>query len=546
MKTTVNSLTIETTITTEPVAPVSPASAAQPPAPPAPAQPAFSLRLAIGLTGMLLASLLAIVNEQVTAQAMNDVRGALSIGSDDGTWLTALFEAANVATMVFAPWFGITFTLKRFTLGALIAAMLFGFLCPLSPNLPAFYLLRVLQGIAGGCIPPMLIIVALRYLPPKIKLYGLAGYALTATFGPSVGTPLAALWTEYVSWKMAYWQIVPFGVISGIAIQFGLPQDPLKLERFESFDWFGLLTGFPAVAMLVIGLLQGDRLDWLNSTFICLMLGGGTLLLVLFLVNEWYHPVPFFKLQMLSRRNFSHGLSTLVGAVVLLVGVAAIPGQFLAHAHGYRPLQTTPLSLLVAIPLLITLPLTAAVLNLRRVDSRWVMAFGLSLIALSCFLGSFMTSEWIRDNFYWLQSLQIVAQPMVILAILMGVTTGLPPTDGSFASAMFNSLRGFAGVVATALIEGLGTAREHFHSSMLVDQLGNNALITSASYDSAQGYGELAHRIHEQAIVLTSADLYRVMACIAIAVLLLVPVLLVPVLPVRIYPPWSTTPPTPR
>ncbi|MFM0170977.1 EmrB/QacA family drug resistance transporter, partial [Paraburkholderia sediminicola] len=73
------------------------------------------LRLAIGLIGMLLASLLAILNEQVTAVALADIRGAFSIGRDDGTWLTALFEATNVATMVFAPWFGVTFTLKRFT-----------------------------------------------------------------------------------------------------------------------------------------------------------------------------------------------------------------------------------------------------------------------------------------------------------------------------------------------------------------------------------------------------------------------------------------------
>ena len=538
-------MTTATPLTTEaPTAavapPIAPLVAAEAPAQPSPpAQQGLSLRLATGLIGMLLASLLAIVNEQVTALAMTDVRGALSIGHDDGSWLTVLFEAANVSTMIFAPWFGITFTLKRFTLVAVIASMLFGVLCPFAPNLPTFYLLRVLQGIAGGCLPPMLIIVALRYLPPKIKLYGLAGYALTATFGPTIGTPLAALWTEYVSWKMAFWQIVPFGLISCAAIQYGLPQDPMKLERFRSFDWTGLLTGLPAVAMLVMGLLQGDRLDWLNSPFICVMLGGGTLLFVLFLVNEWYHPLPFFKLQLMYRRNFSHGLSTLVGAVMLLVGVAVIPAQFLAKVHTYRPLQTAPLSLLVAIPLLIALPLTAAVLNLRRVDSRWVMAFGLSLVATTCFLGSFMTSEWIRDNFYWLQSLQIVAQPMVILAILMGVTTGLPPTEGPFASAMFNSLKAFAGVAATALIDGLGTAREHFHSSMLVDHLGNNALIASQSIDGAHGLGELAHRIHEQAVVLTSADLYRVMAVIAVAVLLLVPVL-----PVRIYPPWSTPPST--
>jgi DHA2 family multidrug resistance protein len=44
-----------------------------------------------------------------------------------------------------------------------------------------------------------------------------------------------------------------------------------------------------------------------------------------------------------------------------------------------------------------------------------------------------------------------------------------------------------------------------------------------------------------QAVVLTSADLYRVMAVVAVALLFLVPVL-----PVRIYPPWCTTPPSSR
>ena len=511
------------------------------PLPPKSAAAELSPRLATGLVGMLLASLLAILNEQVTAVAMTDIRGALSIGHDDGSWLTALFEAANVATMVFAPWFAITLTLKRFTLGAVIAAMLIGVLCPFAPNLPALYALRVLQGIAGGCLPPMLIIAALRYLPPKIKLYGLAGYALTATFGPSLATPLAALWTEYVDWRMAFWQIVPLGLISCVAIQQGLPDESSKLERFKSFNWTGFVTGFPAIAMLVIGLLQGDRLDWLNSGFIRVMLDGGTLLLAAFLINEWFHPSPFFGLQLLRRRNFTHGLITLAGAVILLTGVAVIPAQYLAKVHGYRPLQTAPLALLVAIPLLIALPLTAALLNMQRVDRRWVIAIGLSLMATTCFLGSYMTSEWIRDNFYWLQSLQIAAQPMVILSILMGVTGGLPPTEGPLASAMFNTLKVFAGVAATGLIEGLGTARQHFHSSMLVDRLGNNALITTQSADANHGFGALAQRIHEQAIVLTSADLYRVMACIAVALLFLVPVL-----PTRIYPPWSTTPPSSR
>lgn len=497
-------------------------------------------RLATGLVGMLLASLLAILNEQVTAAAMADILGAFSIGHDDSTWLTALFEAANVATMVFAPWFGVTFTLKRFTIGAVLATLMLGVLCPFAPGFAALTVLRVLQGIAGGCLPPMLIIAALRYLPPKAKLYGLAGYAMTATFGPALGTPLAALWTEFADWRLAFWQIVPLGIACCAAIAYGLPADTTKPERLRAFNWSGFLTGFPAVAMLVVALLQGDRLDWFESAAIRALVAGGLTLLVAFLVNEWFHPLPFFRLQLLARRNFTHGLLTLAGAVMLLTAVAAIPGHHLAGVHGYRPLQTAPLSLLVAVPLLLSLPLTATLLNLRWVDSRWVLATGCLLMALTCIAGSRITAEWIRDDFYWLQSLQIVAQPMLILPILMGVTTGLPPAEGPFASAMFNSLKTFSAALATGLLETLGTAREHLHSNRLVDQLGNRAQLSAgAVLDNATGLAPLAHRLHEQALVLASADLYRLAACVA-AVLLL----LVPLLPVRIAPPWAPQPPS--
>jgi len=126
-----NSSTTETeTPTVEQSSAPAPVPVTKAPAQPTSKQSTLSVRLAVGLVGMLFASLLAILNEQVTAVSMADIQGAFSIGHDDGTWLTALFEAANVATMVFAPWFGITFTLKRFTIGAVIATMLFGILCP--------------------------------------------------------------------------------------------------------------------------------------------------------------------------------------------------------------------------------------------------------------------------------------------------------------------------------------------------------------------------------------------------------------------------------
>lgn len=493
---------------------------------PAPAAaPVFGLRIVIGLVGVLIAVLVAGLNEMVAKVAMPDIRGALYIGADEGTWLIATYAATSVSAMAFAPWCSVTFSLRRFTLSAIGAFTVLGILCPFAPNLESLMVLRTLQGLAGGSLPPMLMTVALRFLPPGVKLYGLASYALTATFGPSLGTPLAALWTEYVGWQWAFWQIVPPCLLAMVAVAYGLPQDPMRFERFKQFDWRGLLLGFPAICALVIGLSQGNRLDWFESTLICWLLGGGMVLLVLFFINEWSHPLPFFKLQMLTNLNLSHSLLTLGGVLIVLLAVIIIPSSYLAQVQGYRPVQTAPVLLMVALPQLLALPLVAALCNIRRVDCRWVLAIGLGLLALACAGGTQITSEWIRDNFYILQLFQVFGQPMAVIPLLMLATGGLAPQDGPFASAWFNTVKGFSAVLATGVLDVLTTARLHFHSTMLVDRLGNSPLADS----DAEG---LAYRIHEQAVVLTSSDLYYCMALLALAL-----ILLIPLMASRIYPP---------
>ncbi|WP_447592552.1 MFS transporter [Aquipseudomonas campi] len=486
----------------------------------------FGGRIIVGLIGVLLAVLVSGFNENVTRIALADIRGAMGIGHDEGSWLIALYAAPSVCAMAFAPWFSVTFSLRRFTLCAIGAFMLLGLLSPLAPNLHVLMLLRALQGLAGGALPPMLMTVALRFLPANIKVYGLASYALTATFGPSLGTPLAAFWVEYVGWQWAFWQIIPTSLLAMAAVAWGLPQDPLRLERFAQFDWRGLLLGFPAISMLVVGLIQGERLDWFESTLITTLFLGGGLLLVLLFINEWFHPLPFFKLQMLGLRNLSFALFALGVVLFVLLASSMIPTSYLAQVQGYRPLQSAPLMLWVALPQLLALPLVAALCNLRWVDCRWVLAIGMGMLVLSCGIGSHLTSAWIRDDFFVMQMLQVFAQPMAVLPLLMLSTGSIAPPEGPFASAWFNSIKGFAAVLAGGVLDALTTARLHFHSSMLVDRLGNNPLALDG-----QGAG-LAQRLHQQAVVLTSADLYLYVAVIAAAL-----ILIIPFVPTRIYPP---------
>ncbi|SDS86973.1 MFS transporter [Pseudomonas prosekii] len=491
--------------------------------------PIFGLRIIIGLVGVLLAVLVSGLNEMVTKVALADIRGALAIGYDEGTWLVASYTATSVAAMAFAPWCAVTFSLRRFTLCAIGLFTLLGVLCPFAPNYESLLLMRIVQGLAGGALPPMLMTVALRFLPANVKLYGLAGYALTATFGPGLGTPLAGLWTEYAGWQWTFWQIIAPCLVAMAAVAYGLPQDPPRLERLRQFNWRGFLLGFPAICMLVIGILQGNRLDWFESSLINFLLGGGLLLLVLFLINEWSQPVPFFKLQMLGIRNLAFALMTLAGVLVVLLAVVLIPSSYLAQVQGYRPIQTAPIMLIAALPQLIALPLVAALCNFRWVDCRWVLGIGLGMLALSCIGGSQLTSAWIRDDFYVLQLLQIFGQPMAVLPLLMLATGSITPMEGPFASAWFNTVKGLSAVIATGVIEALTTSRLHFHSTMLVDRLGNSPLVDA---DSAG----LAHRLHEQAVVLTASDLYLCMTGVAVAL-----ILLIFWLPTRMYPPRAPT-----
>jgi DHA2 family multidrug resistance protein len=119
----------------------------------------------------------------------------------------------------------------------------------------------------------------------------------------------------------------------------------------------------------------------------------------------------------------------------------------------------------------------------------------------------------------------------------------MAPTEGPFASAWFNTVKGFAAVVGAGMTEGVMTLREHFHSNVLVDQWGNRPYIPVLTQHYLASLSGLDHQamlalvgghIREQALVLASADVFRLMAVVPVAL-----IVLIPFVATRIYPPGS-------
>ena len=123
---------------------------AAPPAAPAPTP--FTFRVMLGLIGVLLAVLVSGFNEHVIEVELDDIQGAMGFSHDQGSWVTAIYEATEISAMAFAPWCGITFSIRRFAIAMIGLFAVLGAISPYAPDLPVLYVLRAVQGFAGGTL----------------------------------------------------------------------------------------------------------------------------------------------------------------------------------------------------------------------------------------------------------------------------------------------------------------------------------------------------------------------------------------------------------
>src|SRR5258708_5159982 len=220
-------------------------------------------------------------------------------------------------------------------------------------------------------------------------------------------------------------------------------------------------------------LYQGDRLDWFNSSLICVLALVSALAIPLLLINEWFHPLPLLKLQMLGRRNVAYGALGLFTFLVIGQSGSSVPLRYLQEVQGYRPLQSNLITLEIAALQLLMLPAMALLLDYKRVDSRVVSLVGLGLILASCIGSSYLTVYWNRDQFYLWQLLQAIGQPIVIMPLLMMVTNSVAgPAEGPFAAALVNTSRAVAEAAGAWFLALIDRSRNALHSHRIIDDVG--------------------------------------------------------------------------
>ena len=498
----------------------------------------------LGVAGVLLGALIATCTGRLMSVGLADIRGALHLGIDEGSWINTSFNASMMFIGPFSVYLGGLLGPRRVLLTCAWIFTAVSFLIPFCHSLEMVIALLIIAGLSAGTFYPLTLSFVLRNLPMRFVLLGIAMYATDIVFTTDMAQAWESFCIEHLSWHWIFWNGTILTPIMIALVHFGMPWQPLPKPQpgHPSPNWRGFLYASLGAALLYMALDQGQRLDWFHSPVIMGLIAAGSLLVLAAIARHFVLPNPLINFQFLMRRN------TLLLALVLisfrfimLATVVSIP-SFLGSVRGFLPLQEAPVLAWVALPQFV---LGIAAMGLmRRIDPRLILTTGFCLVGFACLLDARVTAVWAGPNFGMPQAVMAVGlalafNSMVGSIVLELLDTGAlkRPVDVLTFAGFFQVARLFGGEMGSTFMGHFIAIREQFHSNMLGlnVQLGNGltdyrllglqhafASHTTGLTAAGRAVEVLGLQVRQQAFTLAISDSFLLVATCCVACLVVV------------------------
>ncbi len=370
---------------------------------------------------VLLGSFLANFDSRLTTVGLPDLRGAFSLGFDEGAWLSTASIGSQIFIAPAVAWLATAFGLRRVLGIPSLVYALVSLVIPFVHDYPVLLALSIVHGLLLGTFVPATLMIALRNLPIKWWLPAIAIYSIRVGFALDTSTSLVGFYVDHLGWQWLYWQGLVVAPLMGLMVYLGTPQEPVNRDVLRDADWGGMLLLGTGVSMIYAGLDQGNRLDWLESgTVMALLLGGGVLFGLL------------------------------------------------------RPEQTGVLLFVYgALPMFVMVPVS--IFLLRHVDPRGVVILGFSAFAAANLLGTQLTHDWALGDFVPIVILQSIGQAFTLLPIIILALSNSDPTRATAFAAYIQIVRLGGAEIGIALMGTWLRVREQIHSNFLGQHLENGS-----------------------------------------------------------------------
>ena len=470
---------------------------------------------------VILASVTTGFHNRLLLVALPDLRGVWGLDIDEGTILISLALAPQLLLASVAPWLSRAFGIRRTVIPSSLLLIFVTFLIPFLRGFVPLVIAHAVAGALFGIFITLSIAVLNKNLPPAWMVVPLAFYSYSLTFSINTGVTVGGFYIEQTGWHWIYWQtsilmLVYLLVVRSCSVQ----DDPVQKEMIRGADWSGMFFFCTATTLLYIGFYHGERLDWLDSGIVSCCLWGGLLLFLLFCFNEKIARKPWAPLRSVWNRNVFMCL-LLTGTYCFIVTAnSLLITQFLETVRYLKPEQTG--LALLPIPLLHLVFIPVAIILTRFLDGRLIFALGACCFAVGCWLGMFVTADWVAKDFLPVGILFSLGHPLCFMGIMALTLSNFEREKLVSILAFLHVFRVLFPAIATSIILFVERIGKDAHALYIKQHLMMNDPVTGHHLEIFHGkIAEMQKVVMLEASVRAFQDAFQISFWIAVSILLI-------------------------
>ncbi|MFT4283797.1 MAG: MDR family MFS transporter [Protaetiibacter sp.] len=234
---------------------------------------------------LIIGGFAGILDTTIVAIAIDTLAREFAVPVSTIQWVSTAYLLALAVAIPLTGWAQARVGGKRLWIGALTLFLLGSVLCAFAWDATSLIAFRVVQGLGGGVMFPLMQSLAVQAAGGRTKGLGkmMAIVTVPVALGPILGPVIGGIILDNLSWQWLFLVNVPV-VLVGIALAaWKLPDDSARRTRAK-LDVVGLLLLAPGLALMLLGLSNVETGDGVGSVPVLLPLLLGTALVAGFVV----------------------------------------------------------------------------------------------------------------------------------------------------------------------------------------------------------------------------------------------------------------------
>jgi EmrB/QacA subfamily drug resistance transporter len=397
---------------------------------------------------VILGMMMSILDTTIVNVALHTLSTDLHSPISKVQWVVTGYLIALGAVIPVTGWAARRFGPKRVYMVSLVLFTLGSVACGLSSTLPELVVFRVFQGVGGGMLMPVVMIIMAQIAGPQRMGKVMAVVSMPMMLAPIFGPVIGGVILQNLHWSWIFFVNVPIGVVAFVLGWRIVPH--LDSGEAGPLDILGLAL-FPAgIAAIIFGVSELGSGTALGSLKVLPPVIAGVTLVVAFCIHALHVERPLLDIRLYANRLFAGASLTTFFVASALFGAMILVPLYYQVVRGESVIATGLLNGPQGLGALFAMPL-ANRLTERFGGGRVTLA-GVSVLCLSTvplvFIGA-------TTSILAISLILVVRGVSIGLCFMPAMTAAfgaLRPDQVSDATPQLNVLQRVGGAVGTAVL----------------------------------------------------------------------------------------------